>query len=162
MRLWGYTANARRDAREVFHRLSETKFFKAAQFNHVHPGGVHVAGIVELNGHLGMALDAGDRLNNECRCHGSPPGRWPQTASAGKTVEGCGSIRNLLGIKSDWRKRAHHVHHGIRFVRQGAEASFTRHVCPYAARCTLAASAAPACCWSQAQEALLHQAAHFA
>ena len=75
MRPRAHTANARRDAGKVFHRLSEAKLFEAAQFNDVHPGGVHVAGIVELNGHLGVALDAGDRLNDECLCHGSPPGQ---------------------------------------------------------------------------------------
>src|SRR5208282_3270116 len=49
-----HTANARRDAREVFYRASEAEFFEAAKFNDVYPGGVHVAGIVELNGHLAM------------------------------------------------------------------------------------------------------------
>ncbi len=101
MRPRAHTANARRDAWKVFHGLSEAEFLEAAQFNDVDPGGVHVAGIVELNGHLGVALDAGDRLNDECLCHGSPPGRRPQTASARKTVEGCGPIRYLLGIESD-------------------------------------------------------------
>src|SRR5208282_946448 len=101
MRPRTYTANARRDAGEIFHRLSEAKLFEAAQFNHVHPGGVHVTGIIELNGHLGMALNAGDRLNDDCLCHGSPPRHRPQTASARKAVESCGSIRNLFWIKSN-------------------------------------------------------------
>src|SRR5579864_8643725 len=162
MRPRAYSANAWRDAREVFYRASETELFEAAQFNHVDPGGVHVAGIVELNGHLGVALDAGDRLNDECLSHGSPPGHWPQTASASKTVEGCGSIRNLLGIKSDGRKRAHHVHHGIGFLRDWAKATLAWHVGADASRVAVTAAAASTRRWTEAQDALLHQAAHFA
>src|SRR5208337_5334893 len=86
MRPRTHTANARRDAWEVFHGASEAELLEASQFNDVHPGGVHVARVVQLNSHLGVALDAGDRLNDECLCHGSPPGHRPQTASASKTV----------------------------------------------------------------------------
>src|SRR5208282_2307400 len=117
-----------------------------------------VASVVKLNGHLGVALDAGDRLNDECLCHGSPPGHWPQTASASKTVEGCGPIRNLLGIKSDGRKRPHHVHHGIGFVRQRAKATLAWHVGADATRVSLAATTASTRRRPQTQDALLHQA----
>ena len=66
MRPRTHSANARCNARHIFYRAAQAEFFEAAQFNDVHPGGIHVAGIVELNGYLGMALDAGDRLNDQC------------------------------------------------------------------------------------------------
>src|SRR5208337_111794 len=100
MRPRTHTADARCDAWEVFYGASEAKLLEAAQFNDVYPGGVHVARVVQLNGHLGVALNAGDRLYDQCLCHGSPPGQRPQTASASKTVESCGPIRNLLGIEA--------------------------------------------------------------
>ena len=64
MRPRTHTANARRDAWEVFDRAPEAELLEPAQFNDVDPGGVHIARVVELNGHLGVALDARDRLND--------------------------------------------------------------------------------------------------
>src|SRR5208282_2079053 len=87
---------------------------------------------------------------------------WPQTASASKTVEGCGPIRNLFRIKSNRRERAHHVDHGIGFVVQWAKATFAGHVSADAARVAVVAAAAGSRRRAQAEDALFHQATHFA
>src|SRR5581483_7602682 len=69
-------ADARCDARQIFHRAPDAELLEAAQLDDINPCGIDVAGIVQLDCDFCMTFNTGDGLDHECLGgDDSPPGR---------------------------------------------------------------------------------------
>jgi len=63
-------ADARGDAGHLVERTAFAEFLEPAEFHDVELGVRHVAFLVEVDADLGVALDAGDRINDDALRHG--------------------------------------------------------------------------------------------
>ncbi len=101
-------ADAVHEGRHVLDRPADAELLEAAQLRDLEVGALHLAGVVEEDLDLAVALEAGDRVDGDAG-HGALPQRAPARAGSGTPRRrGPARGRRAGGLRRDgWQLRLH-------------------------------------------------------
>src|SRR4051794_18879601 len=78
------SADALHQHRGLPERMALNEFLESAELDDMQPGIDDVAVVVEIHGHLAVALDAGDGVDDQLSAHARPPGSVVMIHRAGQ------------------------------------------------------------------------------